>query len=339
MEINVAHSSLLMRLLNELGALTHVLQIERGYTALYIDSRGEIFSDELRAHYAVTDQAIDALEALAREIPDMQAASWAVKIKELSENSAALTQHRDDVQSQSIEFAKAVNVYTYQFIYPVLDVNIEAALNVEGVNPLKVSAFSNFVQWKERAGRERAWGAHGFCSKVFKNKEFTQRMLTLIEEQSAYKRAFMSLATQRQREEVEKNLGGYVMEVLDSIHSQLNDDTQAGDLEALSPITWFELLTGKIDRMYLAQAGLVQGLNPENKRMQTSRVREISPRLERHMPIIQTLPVFSKLDDTALADMLKHADIRTCAKGKLLFMQGETLSRYYLILEGWVETI
>ena len=289
MEYSVTHSSLLIRLLDELGALTHVLQIERGYTALYIDSRGEIFSDELRAHYRVTDQAIATLEHLVDDIPDMQTASWAVKIKQLSENSVALTQHRDDVQNQTLEFAKAVNAYTYQFIYPVLDVNIETALNVDGVNPLKVSAFSNFLQWKERAGRERAWGAHGFCSKVFKNKEFTQRMLTLIEEQSAYKRAFMSLATQQQREEVERNLGGYVMEVLDSIHAQLNDDTQADDLEALSPVTWFELLTGKIDRMYLAQAGLVRGLNPENARPQTGRAREISPRLERHMPIIQNL--------------------------------------------------
>lgn len=330
-------SLLPIRLLSALGELTHQLQIERGYTALYIDSDGEIFSDELRTHYAVTDMAIIELEDIINEASTTQTTSWFKKLHGVPKNKATLKAHRKEVQESTIEFAQAVNAYTYQFIYPTIDVNIEIALNVEGVNPLKVSAYSNFLQWKERAGRERSWGAHGFCSKVFKNREFTQRMLTLIEEQSAYKRAFMSLATDRQRKEVEESLGGYVMEVLESIHTKLKDGTQAEDLEALSPITWFELLTGKIDRMYVAEAGLVQSLNPASLKSQTTHVPEISTRLERHMPVIQTLPMFSKLNEKDLAVLLKHADIRSYEKGKLLFMQGEILSRYYLILEGWVK--
>ena len=337
MSRNAQNIPLPIRLLSALGELTHQLQIERGYTALYVDSDGEIFSDELRAHYHITDQAITVLESLVGEIPGTQTLSWVKKLGGISTNKAKLIEHRNKVQNEDIEFAKAINAYTYQFIYPTIDVNIETALNVEGVNPLKVSAYSNFLQWKERAGRERSWGAHGFCSKVFKNREFTGRMLTLIEEQSAYKRAFMSLATKRQREEVEKNLGGYVMEVLESIHAQLKDDTQADDLEALSPITWFELLTGKIDRMHMAEAGLVSSLNPVRQSPEIGHVLEVSPRLESHMPIIKTLPVFSKLSKKDLADLMKHADIRSCEKGKLLFMQGEILSRYYLILEGWVK--
>lgn len=206
------------------------------------------------------------------------------------------------------------------------------------MNPTKVTAYSNFLQWKERAGRERAWGAHGLCSKVFKNREFTERMLTLIEEQSAYKRAFMSLATEHQRNEVDESLGGYVMEVLESIHVQIKDSGQAEDLEALSPITWFELLTGKIARMRRAEANLAKSLNPAGSEpIIDININEVPSHLERHMPIIQTLPVFSKLADKDLAQLLRHADIRSYEKGKLLFMQGETLSRYYLILGGWVK--
>ncbi len=326
-----------IRLLNALGELTHQLQIERGYTALYVDSDGEIFSDELRATYQVTDQAIAVLESLIEEASSQQTSSWYKKLGAVPTNKEKLLSHREKIQNGTIEFAPAINAYTYKFIYPTIDVNIEVALYVDGVNPLKVSAYSNFLQWKERAGRERAWGAHGFCSKVFKNREFTARMLTLIEEQSAYKRAFMSLATKRQKEEVEQSLGGYVMEVLESIHTKLKDGTQTEDLEALSPITWFELLTGKIDRMHMAEESLVQSLNPANIKPATTRTPEISPRLESHMPIIHTLPVFSKLSEEDLADLLKHADIRSYDKGKLLFMQGEILSRYYLILEGWVK--
>ena len=329
---------LTIRLLEALGNLTHQLQIERGYTALVVDSGGEIFSDELRAHYLTTDKAILTLEKLVDDTPDAQGAPWVKKLAGVPGNKAKLFAHRKHVQCGDIEFASAINAYTYKFIYPTIDVNIEIGLSVDKVNPMKVSAYSNFLQWKERMGRERAWGAHGFCSKVFKNREFTERMLTLIEEQSAYKRAFMSLATKRQRNEVEENLGGYVMEVLDSIHAQIKDSKKVKDLDALSPITWFELLTGKIDRMRRAEIELVKNLDPAGPLpVFVDDIAEVPQRLERHMPIIQTLPVFSKLDEKDLAKLLKHADILNYEKGKLLFMQGETLSRYYLILEGWVK--
>ena len=331
-------ASLTIRLLQALGALTHELQIERGYTALVVDSGGEIFSDELRAHYLITDAAFIELGTLIEVAPDEHTAPWVKKLGGILEARAKLAPHRKAIQNGRIEFADAINAYTYKFIYPAIDINIETALNVDGVNPLKVSAYSNFLQWKERAGRERAWGAHGFCSKVFKNREFTERMLSLIEEQSAYKRAFMSLASKRQKHEVEESLGGYVMEVLESIHAQLKDSKRTKELEALSPITWFELLTGKIDRMRRAESGLVKSLNPDSPLpLAVSNVAEVPHRLERHMPIIHTLPVFSKLSDKDLAQLLAHADIRNYEKGKLLFMQGETLSRYYLILEGWVK--
>ncbi len=337
MDMSTTQEPLAIQQLLAAGKLTHILQIERGYTALYVDSGGEIFADELRAQYALTDNAIRDLKSIIAGQEKRQS-SRHNKMDAVDKNTKELSIHRIKVQSGTLEFAKAVNTYTYTFIYPTIEYCIETALSVKNVNPMKVTAYSNFVQWKERMGRERAWGAHGFCSKVFKNREFTERLLTLLEEQSAYKRAFMSLATERQRHEVKENLGGYVMELLETIHSQLTDLKRTKELEALSPITWFELLSGKIDRMYNAEIHLVRSLNPaEPKPVSVTNIKEVPARLERHMPIIHNLPVFSKLGEKDMAQLLIHADIRSYDKGKLLFMQGETLSRYYLILEGWVK--
>jgi CRP-like cAMP-binding protein len=338
MDMSKLQEPITIRLLHAAGELTHHLQIERGYSALYVDSDGEIFANELRAQYPLTDGAINTLADCMEQQLAEQNGNWSKQLDAVYKNSEALILHRAKIQNGTLEFAQAISAYTFAFINPTIEYNIETALRVENVNPVKVTAYSNFLQWKERAGRERAWGAHGFCSKIFKNREFAERMLSLIEEQSAYKRAFMSLATERQRHEVEESLGGYVMEVLDSIHAQLKDSTKTKDLEALSPITWFELLTGKIDRMHSAEHNLVKSLDPTNpKPIAISNITEVPSRLERHMPVIQSLSVFSKLGDKDLAQLLKHADIRSYDKGKLLFMQGETLSRYYLILEGWVK--
>ena len=204
------------RLLQALGELTHQLQIERGYTALYVDSDGEIFDQELRNQYQVTDQTLATLVDLASRTTSEHNKSQLANLGDIYGPNATLLQHRNSIQKGNFDFAQAINPYTYKYLYPVIENNIEFAFSIKDVNPLHVSAYSNFLQWKERTGRERAWGGHGFCSKVFKNREFTERMLSLIEEQGAYKRAFMSLATERQRREVNECLGGYVMECLDT---------------------------------------------------------------------------------------------------------------------------
>ncbi len=321
------------QLLLALGELTHQLQLERGCTALFIDSKGEIFSDELRAQYIITDKVMQSLDEWISVI----GTSWPEKLRDIQTSRSERQQHRDQIQQSKISFAKAVNTYTYAFLAPILDISVELALQIKDVDPVKVSAYSNFLQWKERAGRERAWGAHGFCSKVFRNREFSERMITLIEEQGAYKRAFLSLATPGQSQMIEAALGGYVMECLENIHAQLAATDISDDLEALSPVTWFELLTGKIDRLKRAEDDLVKALAPTD-----ISVRPVTPAkrhtlIEPHMPIIRTLPAFSKLEDDELDTLLSHADLRTYEKGKLLFLQDEPLSRFYLILKGWVK--
>ncbi|HFE38554.1 MAG TPA: cyclic nucleotide-binding domain-containing protein, partial [Gammaproteobacteria bacterium] len=337
MEMSITIPAKPFRLLRALSDLTHDLQIERGYTALFVDSEGEIFGDELRAQYDKTDSSIAKLIKcvdLIQEHSDI----WSDKLYGINKNKAKLIKHRQWIQSNPDDFASAVNPYTYSFIYPTIDVNIDIALAIPNIDPVSVSAYSNFLQWKERMGRERAWGAHGFCSKVFKNREFAQRMIDLIEEQSAYKRAFMALATEQQRREVQTKLGGYVMECLENIHKQLRKSENIEELESLSPVTWFELLTGKIDRMYSAEVSLIENLDPSGATaIEISDIMKVPTRLEQHMALIKALPVFSKLGDEQLNTLLEHADIVNCEKGKLLFMQGETLSRFYLILSGWVK--
>ncbi len=329
-----------MQLLLALGELVHQLQLERGCTALFVDSKGELFSDELRVQYRATDTAIDAIKQLAAaNAKDISADTfWVKKLTDIQNSTGEVAQNRDQIQQLEISFAKAINTYTYALLAPVLDVSVELALRIRHVDPVKVSAYSNFLQWKERVGRERAWGAHGFCSKAFRNREFSERMITLIEEQSAFKRAFLSLATPEQSHMIEAVLGGYMMEYLESIHEQLAAPDTAGDLDALSPITWFNLLTGKIDRLKRAEQSLVRELAPADQAsIKPVNPAERSSLIEPFMPIIRVLPAFSKLGEDELGVLLSHADIRSYDKGKLLFLQDEPLSRFYMILKGWVK--
>ncbi len=328
-----------VQLLLKMGELAHQWQLERGRTGLFVDSEGEIFSSELRTQYLVSDKALDDFRDSTKQYSKVDTDPLRRgKLENLLAQGEKLSEHRSKVQKEEISYAAALNAYTYKYVAPILDICVELALQLPQADPVKVSAYSNYLQWKERLGRERAWGAHGFCSKAFRNREFSERMISLIEEQGAYQRAFFSLAAPDQKAQVESVMGGYVMECLDFIHDQLAETDNAEGLEAISPITWFELLTGKIDRLHLAGQNLVCDL--DHSAGQAVAMAAKSPRtnlFEPYMPLIKALPAFSKLADGDLDNLLSHGDVRNYDKGQILFMQGETLSRYYLILEGWVK--
>ncbi len=325
----------------KMGELAHQLQLERGCTALYVDSDGEFFRDELLLQRKATNAAADRLTGTIKDtkLLDSIGALVLQKVQDILGATTALHSHRQQVDLFTLSFARAVNHYTYTILSPILDTQIEIALHIASDKPTSVTAYANLLQWKERVGRERAWGIHGFCSQVFKNREFTERMLTLIDEQSAYKRAFISLASPEQRALLERVTSGYIMQFVDDLHALLASTDNAEELETISPITWFQLLTGKIERLKLVEIELVNSLVtlPDHFSVSSRTTASVSSRLERYMPLIRALPALSKLDEKELQSLLSHANVQEYEKGKLLFLQSEHLSRFYLILSGWVK--
>ncbi|PHR59877.1 MAG: hypothetical protein COA47_08825 [Robiginitomaculum sp.] len=324
-----------------LAELGHQLQLERGCTALFLDSAGELFHNEWRDQCKETDLAVQELNKCQQGDQPGKTNGEAIskKIQLILSEVENLEDHRRQIASFDIGFAKAINHYTYTLLSPILDLKVEIALMIAVGEPAKVTAYSNLLQWKERVGRERAWGVHGFYSGVFRNREFSERMRTLIEEQKAYRRSFLSLASDEHSQFLDSVFEGYVMQCVEELHKMLDQPESADELEALSPITWFRLLTGKVERLKLVENKLVQDFcaKPEKVSVKTSNFSANSAQLDKYMPLIQALPAFSKLDRNELDSLLSHADVREAKKGKLLFLQSEPLSRMYLILSGWVK--
>ncbi len=323
-----------------LGELAHHLQLERGCTALFIDSDGEIYPDQLSQHRKATNRAASALNNVSKNPALATGIGTATlqKVQDILDVTQNLQKQRGQVDRFEISFARSTNYYTYSALSPILDVQIEIALHIASKEPTRATAYANLLQWKERVGRERAWGIHGFCNQVFKNREFTERMLTLIDEQGAYKRSFLSLASPSQRQLVEKVTSGYVMQFVEDIHTMLASEDNTKELENISPVTWFELLSGKVERLKLVEIELASHLTgASDLTAHTTSPIAVSNALERHMPLIRALPAFSKLEEKELGSLLAHANVQDYEKGKLLFLQSEPLSRFYLILSGWVK--
>ncbi|MHA1546365.1 MAG: nitrate- and nitrite sensing domain-containing protein, partial [Alphaproteobacteria bacterium] len=336
--------------LQMLGRLVHDLQMERGCTALFVDSKAALFGAELERQYAKTDASVAGVRAIQKQLAAKGVSQRTRrKIAEFVKNLKILTGHRTQVAKLALPFSDAVNTYTYKYTSPIIDTLVETALFTSRADSVKVSAYSNFIQWKERVGRERAWGMHGFCGRSFGDRQFVERFLELIHEQRSYRAAFFSLAAGSQRAIVSAALGDSSVARVHKIHDVLEGAGNDDVLSRISAIEWFDLITAKIDRMYNAEIQLVATLG-ETAGHETSAGKAPIRRgngsrgngsdamvFAPYLALLRTVPVFASLSPDELDQLLSQAQIRNAEKGKLLVLQGEPASRYYVVLSGWVK--
>ena len=326
--------------------LVHALQLERGCTALYLDSKGALFTEEITQRHQETDRTLAAAKRMhghwkSEALDDGTQTRIANMLQKIEQQ---LPERRQRILSLALSFSEAVNVYTHQFHRPILDIMVEIALFAPGADTVKVSAYNKFLQWKERVGRERTWGAHGFYVRSFNNREFVEHMLSLVEDQEAYASAFQTLASENQRAIVNMALGGKGDAVVSRVHAFLAKYEAGAKLDKVEPVEWFNIITGKIDRMKKAEQKLVETLAAEATPpgvLPSDIFPPLPPsdknQLRQHMPLIHSLPIFSQLSLTSRNALLAHGEVRRYGKGKLLFLQSEHVSRYYIILSGWVK--
>ena len=54
---------------------------------------------------------------------------------------------------------------------------------------------------------------------------------------------------------------------------------------------------------------------------------------------LRALPMFAGVGPADLEHLLDGSMVRTCARGTILFMQGDRADRFYVVLEGWVRLV
>ena len=329
--------------LRALGLLVHELQLERGCAALYLDSEGALFKEEFETQTPQTDSALAVLQVeLARLPHSILGERIKLRLSEILEICEGLGAHRTRVEKFGIPFSEAVNAYTYHFNNIVLNTMTEAALFAPDADPQRVTAYTSFLQWKERVGRERAWGMHGFCAGSFESREFVERMLELVVEQRSFRSAILSLASSDQREVIEESLADHSHTLVHRFHDLLENPEKSGQLEKITPVEWFQMMTAKIDRMKEAEDRLIttlafdDGADDSIEQVELS-VESIEEKLERFIPLLRALPLFASLSESEFERLRGQADIRRYEKGRLLFFHGEPASRYIVVLSGWVK--
>jgi len=328
-----------------LGRIMHEMQKERGSVFLFL-CRNSVNDDSgLRQRFLESDYSVEEIKAqLPAWMEDSNVDIGIIKKITLLLNVLSnLNIQRDLVLARETSATQSITIYSHKIIGPVIDVMNEIALNNPCYDWAKVSAYSNFLNLKERIGRERVLGARGLSQDVFSNDEFIENYRFLISEQDGYKDTFMALATDDQQECYDRYMRDYSVEKIDEMHDLLkNEKTEEGYDISLNE--WFNLVTQKIDLMHRVEIDLIDTLdkkeidnNSSMKVMKSPVSVGLNSFTKPQQDFIQTLPLFKGLPDPTLAKLFEKASIHHYKKGAPLFLEGEQPSKLYIILDGWVK--
>ncbi|NVJ96660.1 MAG: nitrate- and nitrite sensing domain-containing protein [Alphaproteobacteria bacterium] len=340
MNTSCQNTKLVQSLLNKLGEVVHQLQRERGSAGLFLDSLGKIFTKRFENQNKAVDETIADLKAFCSQqaVKEALPQSFEARLTYLLRKYEEIAAVRSQIRLMKVRYTQALNNYTFKFTVPTIDAMIELAQREPKHNSALVSAYANFLQWKERVGMERALGARGFYTFSFRNQEFCDRFVALIAEQKTYLDTFKALASPAQIAIIDDAVVDADLKALDQINDLLEEGAAPSEIEQYSGETWFDLLTRMIDGLRGAEIKLVEGLQGAPQVAEADHpTRGATGKLAEFRPFLKSLPMLAALSDGDLDELLSLSQVREYEKDKLLFLRDEPATRMYIILEGWVK--
>ncbi|MEE8393807.1 MAG: nitrate- and nitrite sensing domain-containing protein [Rhodospirillales bacterium] len=230
-----------------ISALVHELQKERGKSAVFIGSRGSKFAKELPEQRNLTNEK---REALAGALNSFKAASFSSnmvnKVKAAKDALSGLDATRDQVAGLSITVPKMAGYYTPTIAKLLSIIEEMTVLSTNAQVTGAITAYTAFLQGKERAGIERAMGGAGFGAGNFKPVIYL-KFVSLIAQQQTYLSVFDINATQEQRAFLKSTVVGADVDEVSRMRKIAIDSPQTGDLEGVTAPYWFGTISKKIN--------------------------------------------------------------------------------------------
>jgi len=178
----------------KIGAMVHETQKERGMTAGFLGSKGKKFSKMLPEQ---REKVNTRKNELLNYLKDFKVTDYTQEFQKTLQSGLSelemVDNIRNQVSSQSIPIGKAIAYYT-NMNANFLNV-IDSGIRISP-NPLltkKLSAYTNFLLSKERAGIERAVGSSSLAKNQF-GKGMRIKFNNLINTQETYMYTFTKFA-------------------------------------------------------------------------------------------------------------------------------------------------
>ncbi|ABB44261.1 methyl-accepting chemotaxis sensory transducer [Sulfurimonas denitrificans DSM 1251] len=227
------------------SSLVHNLQKERGASAGFISSKGEVFSSELNSIRRDTDEKYDELKKFYSSMnKETHSSALQDKMSKAMQSLLELQSIRESVSSLGVVVGIPVAYYTKvnnSFISSIEEI-AKISHNAQMNN--MISSFVNFLASKERAGLERAVLSSTFSRDNFADG-FYEKFITLLSEQNTYMNKFLFSAPQDMIEFYTQTMSATEIQEVEKMRKVALSKPNGGfDIDATY---WFKTITSKIN--------------------------------------------------------------------------------------------
>lgn len=276
-------------LVTRVNDLIHELQRERGLSNVFLQSEGKRFRAQrsqqiensrgaeakLRHYLQRLDTENGPLSGNARLFNNIAYVLHGL------DDLPSLRQTTDQQELQATESTRALS----NLMSGLLAVVFEAA-DISGDPELTraLVALFNFMQGKEYAGQERAWGAIGFAAGSFEQTQL-ERLVHLQDSQSRCFEVFAEFALPGQVASWQQIEQDEATQELDRLRKLINRAGSGAGLPSDISEVWYDLATRRIDHMQTVERGLSAALS----QLSRHRVRQACQELQQHRDTLQLL--------------------------------------------------
>lgn len=230
-----------------ISAVVHELQKERGTSAVYIGSKKAKFADKLPVQRKDTDGKLSGLNAALKNFnAQAYGAGLSTKLAAAQKALSQLDAKRGQVSELAVTVPQMAKYYTPTIAKLLSIVEEMAVLSPNPKVTNAITAYTSFLQGKERAGIERAMGGGGFGAGKF-NPNIHKKFVELIAQQSTYRSVFNIYATAEQKDFWEQTVQGKDVDDVNRMRKIAIASPQTGDLKGIEGGYWFATITKKID--------------------------------------------------------------------------------------------
>ncbi|MBM3392055.1 MAG: methyl-accepting chemotaxis protein [Betaproteobacteria bacterium] len=256
---NAARTGELMSAAVSAGNLIHRLQIERGSTAGFLQSKGEKFADVLPKYRSESDAR---LADYRKSIAGLSAAAMPGLGKALDAAGGQLDKLadlRERAGRQALAVPESTAYYTATIGALIQAMDAVARHNGDAAIAKRAGAYQAFVRAKENAGLERALTTAGFAANKVEPAQY-RAILDKIHRQEALLDLFRGMAGERDKQQLATLLDGAAAREVQRLRGIMAERALQGGFD-VDATAWFKQITDKIDGMLEIEQSLAREID------------------------------------------------------------------------------
>ncbi|MBL4630060.1 MAG: nitrate- and nitrite sensing domain-containing protein [Paraglaciecola sp.] len=289
------------QVVTSVSELIHQLQKERGISNIFLSSSNARFSEQrdkqIEDSLHTEDLLRSQLKAKYLNTDDMLGNMRLLNVITLAlQGMDHICVLRHKIKMQKLTALESTQAYS-RLITGLLSVVFEAA-DVAGdpvITKLLVALF-NFIQAKECAGQERAWGAVGFAKSTF-DPALCERLEQLQQAQSKHFNTFIEFASDNELESWKVLQSDASTAPLDQMRSMIQQLADGAAISSEISEVWYELSTKRIDQMRAIEKHLASRLLDVAKQ----RLAEVNDELFEHKKRLKKVDKLPVSEESALS--------------------------------------